>query len=146
MARKARDISLEEARQMIRAGERKADEMGKKMNIAVVDARAKVIAFERQDTAWIGSIDIAMNRASASRIVEVESRAPGNPSPGVEDSVRIRVPNRGKVIAFGGGARLERGDEIVGAVGVSGGVGEEAQAVAEAVAEAFMEAAERKAA
>ena len=146
MGGKVRSISLEEARKMIRAGEQKADEIGRKMNIAVVDARARVIAFERHDTAWIGSVDIAMNGASASSAVDIEARARGNQPPGAEDSLRIRVPNRGKVLVFGWGARLKRGNEIVGAVGVSGGVGEEAQSVAEAVADAFRDATGAKAA
>lgn len=146
MAGKVRSISLEEARQMIRAGERRADEMGKEMNIAVVDARAKVVAFKRRDVAWIGSVDVAMNKASTARVIDIATRAPGKKAQNGEDCRRIRVSSRGRVIIVAGGVPLKRGDQVVGAVGVSGGVGEEAQAVAEAVAKAFSDASERKAA
>ena len=53
------DISLKQARAVIDAALKKSDEMGVKMNIAVVDAGANLKAFARMDGAWLGSIDIA---------------------------------------------------------------------------------------
>ena len=146
MAGKALGISLEEARQIIRAGQQKADEMGKLMNIAVVDAGANLIAFERQDGAWLGSIDIALNKAFTSRAFDIETKKLAEYSQSGEQFFGIHVSNGGKVMIFAGGIPLKRGDEVVGAVGVSGGVGKEDQAVAEAAAESFNRAAGRKAA
>ncbi len=49
----------------------------------------------------------------------------------------IHVSNHGKVMIFAGGIPLKKGGEVVGAVGVSGGMGKQDQAVAEAGAKAF---------
>lgn len=141
MAGKALGISLEEARQVIRAGQKKADEMGKRMNIAVVDAGGNLVAFERQEGAWLGSIDIAINKAFTSRAFDIETKALAEHSQSGEQFFGIHVSNGGRVMIFAGGIPLRRGGEVVGAVGVSGGMGKEDQAVAEAAAEAFTKAA-----
>lgn len=146
MPGKALGISLEEARQIIRAGQKKAEEMGKQMNIAVVDAGANLIAFERQDGAWLGSIDIAIKKAFTSRAFDIETKALAEFSQSGEQFFGIHVSNGGKVMIFAGGIPLKAGEEVVGAVGVSGGVGKEDQAVAEAAAKAFTRAAGTKAA
>ena len=52
----------------------------------------------------------------------------------------------GRVRVFPGGVPLKIGDEVVGAVGVSGGVNKQDQAVAEAAAEAFAAVASKRAA
>ena len=143
MAGKALGISLEEARQVIRAGQQKADEMGKKMNIAVVDAGANLVAFERQEGAWLGSIDIAINKAFTSRAFDIQTKALAEHSQSGQQFFGIHVSNGGRVMVFAGGIPLKRGDEVVGAVGVSGGMGKEDQAVAEAAAEAFTRSSAR---
>ncbi len=133
-------ITLEEARRIIRAGQEKADEIGVRMNIAVVDAGANLVAFERQEGAWIGSIDIAINKAFTSRAFDIETKALGENSQSGDQFFGIHASNHGRVMIFAGGIPLKRGDEVVGAVGVSGGMGKQDQAVAEAAAEAFISA------
>ena len=59
-------ISLDDARRVIAAGETKAREVGQPMNIAVVDAGGNLVAHVRMDNAWIGSIDISINKAFTS--------------------------------------------------------------------------------
>ncbi len=49
----------------------------------------------------------------------------------------IHASNRGRVMIFAGGVPLKRGNQVVGAIGVSGGMGKQDQAVAEAGAAAF---------
>jgi uncharacterized protein GlcG (DUF336 family) len=49
----------------------------------------------------------------------------------------IHASNRGRVMIFAGGVPLKRGDQVVGAIGVSGGLGKQDHAVAEAGAAAF---------
>jgi uncharacterized protein GlcG (DUF336 family) len=49
----------------------------------------------------------------------------------------IHASNNGRVMIFAGGIPLKRGNDVVGAVGVSGGMGKQDQAVAEAGADAF---------
>jgi len=137
MAGKALGVSLEEARRIIRAGQEKANEIGVPMNIAVVDAGANLVAFERQEGAWIGSIDIAQKKAFTSRAFDIETKALGENSQSGQQFFGIHASNNGKIMIFAGGVPLKRGGEVVGAVGVSGGLGEQDQAVAEAAANAF---------
>ena len=49
------DITLEQARKIVEAAFKKAEEIGAKMNICVVDAGANLKAFARMDDAWLGS-------------------------------------------------------------------------------------------
>ncbi len=54
------DIMLRQARAAVSAAIEKSNEIGVKMNIAIVDAGANLKAFARMDGAWLGSIDIAI--------------------------------------------------------------------------------------
>jgi uncharacterized protein GlcG (DUF336 family) len=56
-------IQLADARRIITAAEKKAEEIGQPMNVAVVDEGGNLIAFERMANAWLGSIDIAQKKA-----------------------------------------------------------------------------------
>lgn len=136
---KALGISLEVARQVIRSGQQKADEIGIPMNIAVVDAGANLVAFERMEGAWLGSIDIAINKAFTSRAFDIETKVLAENSQSGEQFFGIHVSNHGRVMVFAGGIPLKRGGEVVGAVGVSGGLGAQDQTVAEAAARTFGE-------
>jgi uncharacterized protein GlcG (DUF336 family) len=138
-------ISLEEARRVIRSGEQKAHEIGVPMNIAVVDAGANLVAFERMEGAWLGSIDIAINKAFTSRAFDTETKVLAENSQSGEQFFGIHVSNQGRVMVFAGGVPLKRDGAVVGAVGVSGGLGAQDQAVAEAAARAFEEFAQKAA-
>ena len=130
-------ITLNEARQIIAAGEAKAGEIGSPSNIAVVDAGGHLVAHARMDGAWMGSIDISINKAYTSRMFDIptkdlaEMSQPGKPFYG------IHVSNHERVVIFAGGMPLRVGDQIVGAVGVSGGTGDQDQAVVEAAVAAL---------
>jgi uncharacterized protein GlcG (DUF336 family) len=130
-------VTLEDARRVIAAGERQAESQGQPMNIAVVDAGGNLVAHIRQDGAWIGSVDVAINKAFSARAFDVstaglgENAQPGGQFYGIQDS------NHGRVMIFAGGVPLMAGDAVVGAVGVSGGTGEQDQAVAKAAADAL---------
>jgi uncharacterized protein GlcG (DUF336 family) len=130
-------ISLEEARRVIAAGERESQSQGQPMNIAVVDGGGNLVAFVRMDGAWMGSINIAMNKAWTSRAFNIETRTLGKLAQPGGDFYGIHASNEGKVMIFAGGVPLSRNGAVVGAVGVSGGSGKQDQAVAEAAAKAF---------
>ena len=130
-------ITLADARRIIEAGERKAEQIGQPMNIAIVDAGGNLLAFERMERAWIGSIDIAINKAWTARAFDIETKALAELSQSGDQFFGIHASNRGRVMIFAGGVPLKRGNEVMGAVGVSGGMGKQDQAVAEAAAEAF---------
>ena len=134
---KALGVTLEAARKVIQAGEEKAREIGQPMNIAVVDAGANLVAFERMEGAWIGSIDISINKAFTSRAFDIETKALGENSQSGDQFFGIHASNHGRVMIFAGGVPLKQNGHVVGAVGVSGGSGKQDHAVAEAAAKAF---------
>ncbi len=130
-------MTLADARRVIDAAERKAQEIGQPMNIAVVDAGGNLVAHVRMDRAWIGSVDIAINKAWTARAFDISTKELAELSQSGDQFFGIHVSNRGRVMIFAGGIPLKRGNEVVGAVGVSGGQGKQDQAVAEAGAAAF---------
>jgi len=67
-------ITLADARRIISAAERKAEEIGQPMNIAVVDAGGNLVSHVRMDKAWVGSIDIAINKAWTARAFDISTK------------------------------------------------------------------------
>ena len=134
---KALGITIEEARQIIAAATKKANEIKIMMNIAVVDAGANLVAFERMDGAWIGSIDISQKKAYTSRAFDISTKDLAAHSQSGNQFFGIHASNDGKIMIFAGGIPLKKGGKVVGAIGVSGGSGDQDHAVAEAGAAAF---------
>ena len=66
-------INLKEAPRIIAAAEAKAQEIGQPMNIAVVDAGGNLVSHVRMDGAWIGSIDISINKAVTARAFDIST-------------------------------------------------------------------------
>jgi len=130
-------ISLDESMRVISAARKKAEEIGVMMNIAVVDAGGNLTAFAHMDGAWIGSIDIAKNKAYTARAFDMTTEALGAISQPGEMCYGIHASNDLKVIIFGGGIPLIRNGNVVGAVGVSGGTVPQDIEVAEAGLAAF---------
>jgi uncharacterized protein GlcG (DUF336 family) len=130
-------VTLEEARRVIEAAERKAREIRQPMNIAVVDAGGNLVSHVRMDGAWIGSIDISIDKAYTSRAFDISTKDLAQYSQSGGQFFGIHASNHGRVVVFAGGVPLTRGGKVVGGVGVSGGSGEQDHTVAEAGAEAF---------
>jgi uncharacterized protein GlcG (DUF336 family) len=130
-------ITLDDAKRVIGAAERKAVEIKQPMNIAVVDGGGNLLAHVRMDGAWIGSTDIAINKAYTARAFDIATKDLGESSQPGQQFFGIHISNHGRVMIFAGGIPLARDGKIVGAVGVSGGMGKQDQTVAEAGAKAF---------
>jgi len=130
-------ITLADARRIIAAAEKKAQEIQQPMNIAVVDEGGNLISHVRMDGAWIGSIDISINKAFTSRAFDITTKDLAQYSQSGGQFFGIHVSNHGRVMIFAGGIPLKRDGKVVGAIGVSGGSGEQDHAVAEAGAEGF---------
>jgi len=130
-------ITLNDARSIIAAAEKKAEEIGQPMNIAVADSGGNLVAHVRMDGAWIGSIDISINKAFTSRAFDIATRDLAKHAQPGGQFYGIHVSNGGRIMIFAGGIPLKRNGKVVGAIGVSGGSGEQDQAVAEAGAAAF---------
>jgi uncharacterized protein GlcG (DUF336 family) len=136
-------ITLEIARRIIAAAEQKAAEIGQPMNIAVADAGGNIVAHVRMDGAWIGSIDISMKKAYTSRAFDIATKDLATHSQSGGQFFGIHASNNGKIMIFAGGIPLKQGGEVVGAIGVSGGSGDQDHAVAEAGVAALEQAGDQ---
>jgi uncharacterized protein GlcG (DUF336 family) len=132
MSTSIKTIQLTDARRIIAAATKKAEEIGQPMNIAVVDAGGNLLAFERMENAWLGSIDIAQKKAFTSRAFDITTKDLGENSQSGDQFFGIHASNNGKVMIFAGGIPLKEGNVVVGAVGISGGSGKQDHEVAEA--------------
>lgn len=131
------NVTLEQARKIIDACLQKSEELNVKMNIAVVDSGTNLVAFNRMDGAWLGSIDIAQKKAKTARFFNMNSGEIGKLSQPGGSLYNIEHSNGG-LITFPGGVLLKNAEgEIIGAVGVSGSTVENDHTVAEAGANAI---------
>ena len=130
-------ITSKDAKQIIEAAEAKAIAIGQPMNIAVADAGGNLIAHVRMDGAWLGSIDISIKKAYTSRAFDIATKDLATHSQSGGQFFGIHASNDGKIMIFAGGIPLKKDGAVVGAIGVSGGSGDQDHAVAEAGAAAY---------
>ena len=130
-------INLKEARRIIAVAEAKAQEIGQPMNIAVVDAGGNLVSHVRMDGAWIGSIDVSINKAFTARAFDISTADLAKESQPGKQFYGIQGSNHGRIMIFAGGIPFRHDGKVVGAIGVSGGSGIQDQAVAAAGASAF---------
>ena len=126
------NMTLAHAEKAIAAAKQKAGEIDTKMNIAIVDAGANLVAFSRMDGAWLGSVDIAIKKAKTARFFDMNTGVLGELSQPGGSLYNIEHSNHG-LITFPGGIPIKNKEgEIIGAIGVSGSSVENDHAVAEA--------------
>ncbi|GEQ85848.1 hypothetical protein ULMS_13560 [Patiriisocius marinistellae] len=131
------NITLEQAEKLIKTAKEKAKALDTKMNIAIVDAGANLVAFVRMDGAWLGSLDIAIKKAKTARYFDMNTGSIGELSQPGESLFNIEHSNNG-LITFPGGVPIKNGKgEIIGAIGVSGSSVENDHEVADAGAKAI---------
>ena len=115
-------IGLEKARQLVAAAEAEAKKHNWKMNIAVVDTNGEPVLFERMEGAQIASGSISIGKARTSARFRRESRLfynayeTGHTSAGTLDPTLVASP---------GGFPLVEGGKLIGAIGCSGGTGDQ---------------------
>ncbi|MGO3183133.1 MAG: GlcG/HbpS family heme-binding protein [Aequorivita sp.] len=126
------NITLAQAEKAIAAAKEKAAAIDTKMNIAIVDAGANLVAFVRMDGAWLGSLDISIKKAKTARFFDMNTGIVGELSQPGGSLYNIEHSNGG-LITFPGGIPIKNAkDEIIGAIGVSGSAVDNDHAVAEA--------------
>jgi uncharacterized protein GlcG (DUF336 family) len=130
-------VTLADARRVIAAAEKKAVEIGQPMNVAVADEGGNIVAHIRMDGAWIGSIDISQKKAYTARAFDISTKDLAAHSQSGSQFFGIHASNDGKIMIFAGGIPLKENGKVVGAIGVSGGSGDQDHAVAEAGVAAF---------
>ncbi len=131
------EVTLDAARRVIAAAEKKATEIGQPMNIAVVDAGGDLVMHVRMDGAWRGSVDIAINKAFTAAGHRKPTHVYKNAVPG-EEAFGIMTQHQGRFTIFVGGWPIEVDGEVVGAVSASGGNGEQDIACCKAGIDALM--------
>lgn len=123
--------------QAVNAGLKLSNELGTKMNISVVDRGGNLVAFAREDGAWVGSVDISIKKARTATYFDMATEEIGKLSQPGESLFGIEHSNGG-LITFPGGLPLAAPDgTILGGVGVSGSTVENDRYVARAAVEGF---------
>jgi glc operon protein GlcG len=125
-------IGLEKAKQVMAAAEAEAKKRNWKMNIAVVDTNGELVMFERMEGAQIASGSISTNKARTAARFRRETRLfynayeTGHSYPGTLDPTLTASP---------GGFPLVEGGKLIGAIGCSGGTGDQDAAICKVGAE-----------
>src|SRR5437868_1804527 len=115
-------IGFERAKQVLAAAEAEAKKRNWKMNIAVVDTNGELVAFERMEGAQIASGSISVGKARTSARFRRESRLFYNAFETGHGYVATLDPT---LVASPGGFPLVEGGKLIGAIGCSGGTGDQ---------------------
>jgi len=109
------------------------------INIAIVDSGADLVLFRRQDGAFLGSIDIAIRKATSSAMIPRSTRKVGELAYGEDGNLGPRpgVATVDFLVPFAGGLpiRTESG-HLIGAIGVSGASSDQDEECAQAAIDA----------
>ena len=115
-------IGLEQAKQLMAATEGEAKKRNWKMNIAIVDTNGDLVQFERMEGAQIASVSISINKARTAARYRRESRLFFNAFETGHGYVATLDPT---LVASPGGIPLVENGKIIGAIGCSGGTGDQ---------------------
>jgi glc operon protein GlcG len=129
-----------ECREFIKTVVEKAEEMGVPISVAVVGPEGHLIAVERMDDAGFITPDTAI--AKAYTVAAFRSMSPRFPDGLVIQQwfkernaqllISLAAMTNGKIAASGGSAPVFKGNEMVGAYGVSGGTSQQDEMIAQA--------------
>jgi uncharacterized protein GlcG (DUF336 family) len=125
-------IGLERAKQAMAAAEAEAKKRNWKMNIAVVDTNGELVHFSRMEGAQIASVNISIGKARTAARTRRESRVFYNAFETGHGYVSTLDPT---LVASPGGFPLVEGGKLIGAIGCSGGTGDQDAAICKVGAE-----------
>jgi uncharacterized protein GlcG (DUF336 family) len=122
-------LTLDDATSLITAARRAADEIGVPMSFAVMDVGGHLLAFVRMDGApWI-SADVALGKAWTSAAYGVPSAAQKDKmEPMPNFATAVTAMTHGRFTPQTGAVPAYRGGTLLGALGASGGTGEQDEA------------------
>jgi glc operon protein GlcG len=151
VARNQVRLTLAGARAIIAGAEAKAQAAGWKMNIAVVDDGGHLLAFERMEGARPASGYTAITKATTAATFRQASgplpAGTNNPDPLLNISLQnAAMASGGKITTLYGGVPVVVDGQVIGAVGVGGGSGEQDAEVARAGIQVFADQLARPAA
>ena len=133
------NITLKQAEKMIVAAQAKSVALDTKMNIAIVDAGANLVAFARMDGAWLGSLDISIKKAKTARYFDMPTGELGKLTQPGGIIYNIEHSNGGLMTFPGGIPIKDEYGKVIGAIGVSGGTIEQDKTIATAGAKAIID-------
>ncbi len=119
-------LTLDGAKAVLEAAQRRAREIGVPMIIAVVDDGGYLMAFARDDGAKISSVEIAINKAECAAIRRQPTGPPRkNDEPDLLLALGLAIGSRARQTPIRGGIPLVVDGVCVGAIGVSNGTEEQ---------------------
>lgn len=113
------NITNTEANEIIQRATLRASELGVAACIAIVDAGAHLVAFQRMDGASLGPVDVSQRKARTAALFQAPTGVFGEVI--VDDSLTGMELSNGGLAAFHGGLPIMVSDTMIGAIGVSGG-------------------------
>lgn len=118
-------LTLEAAKAMSAAAEKRAAELGVPVVFAASDLGGNIILVHRMADSLLASIDIAINKAFTAAAMKMPTHELS--SSALPDGSLYGINNAcgGRIVTFGGGIPYVYNGSIVGAIGVSGGTVEE---------------------
>ena len=117
-------ITLEESKPICEAAIKKAEELGIKIAVSVVDSALNLVTMQKMDDALILAIDGSKGKAGASVIF-------GQPTGELEERSKrptfraLEIQWGGRFVMGQGALPIIRDGEVIGACGVGGGTPEE---------------------
>ncbi len=137
-------LNLAGAETVLDAAKKKAAAIGVKANIAIVDDGGHLLAFARMDGARPASGTTALTKAVSAATFRQES-GPLSPKGEPDLLLNLSLQNAaaasgGKVTSLKGGIPIVVDGQVIGAVGVGGGSGEQDVEIARAGVQALQEA------
>ena len=126
-------ITLEHATALIARGEREAAAQGLSLAFAVVDDGGHLVALHRMDGApWIAP-EVALGKAWTAAAYRAPSAAQGEKMKELHAfSAAISAATHGRFTPQIGGLPITDGDTVIGAMGASGGTGQQDEDVVRA--------------
>ncbi len=141
-------LNLAGAEAAVEGAKKKAVAMGLKSNIAVVDDGGHLLSFARMDGARPASGSTALTKAvSAATFRQETGTLPAKGEPDTLLSLSIQnaaAASGGKITTLKGGIPIIVDSQVIGAIGVGGGSGEQDAEVAKAGVQALLDALSEK--
>lgn len=125
------------AAQKMAAAVQKATEINVAVVFSVVDRGGNTLLIQRMDEAFVSSCDISLNKAwSACSLKQGTHEITPAVQPG-QSLYGLQLTNQQRIIIFGGGLPVIFNEQVIGAVGVSGGTVEQDQLLAQCALDCF---------
>lgn len=122
-------LTLADAQALVIAAQQKADELGIKVCVAVIDHSTQLQAFARMDGAFLGSVDVAIKKAKTAMLFPLPTDIFGALVRSAEFT-GMELTNDG-LIGFAGGVPIMRADQHIAGIGISGGSAEQDNEIAQ---------------